>query len=61
MKFSLVIKSNNEAMVEMPEYAVADLLEETARKLREGRVNGVLRDGSNGGPVGNWKLTVSSR
>lgn len=61
MKFKLAIDSNNEAMVDNSEYAVADLLEETARKLRDGYDHGVLRDGSNGGPVGMWKLTTSRR
>jgi hypothetical protein len=61
MKFTLKIDSDNEAMVATPEYAVAALLRETAGKLEVGFANGVLRDGSNGGSVGSWKLTVSKR
>lgn len=60
MKFKLTIDSDNDAMVDMPAYAVAALLRETAGRLDDGYANGVLRD-VNGQPVGNWKLTVSKR
>ena len=60
MKFTLKIDSNNEAMVDLPDLAVADMLVDVARKLRAGSDVGVLRD-VNGQPVGNWKLTVSKR
>lgn len=59
MKFKLTIDSNNEAMVNdgQPEWPVMEILRDVAKKLGEGHTQGVIRDGSNGGPVGNWKLT----
>lgn len=58
MKFSLVIKSGNEAMVNdgQPEWPVMDILRETASKLGQGHTSGTILD-ANGQPVGTWKLT----
>lgn len=57
MKFTLKIDSKNDAMTDIPEFAVADLLVQTARSLRNDRTSGTLKD-INGNDVGSWKLTT---
>lgn len=57
MKFTLKIDSKNDAMTDIPEFAVADLLVQTARSLRNDRISGTLKD-INGNDVGSWKLTT---
>lgn len=59
MKFSLVIKSNNEAMTNggQPEWPVMAILRDVANKLGDGdRTEGTILD-ANGNQVGTWKLT----
>lgn len=62
MRFSLTIESNNSAMVGDEGYAptgdaVAELLDQAARDLRDGATSGRLRD-ANGHQVGTWGLTT---
>ena len=53
----MVIESNNAAMVDDTETAVADMLKETANSVQEGLTAGNLYD-YNGHKVGSWFLTT---
>ncbi len=56
MKFTLTIESDNAAMVDNTHGEVARILEETARKIREGEYwSGRVRD-TNGNTVGSFEL-----
>lgn len=52
--FNLAIRTNNAAFHDNP-YEVADLLDDIAQDVREGRTGSKIFD-HNGNHVGNWKL-----
>lgn len=57
VEFELNIDSGNAAMVDDHRSEIADMLEETARKIRECYTDGMLMD-TNGNKVGSWSLEL---
>ena len=58
MNFTLNISSDNEGMTESTDLAVSDILDEVARKVRDGFTSGRIND-VNGNLVGSWSLSIS--